>query len=73
MSVKKTSSLDNLFTFKESEKSLKKTPLGFVFALSEFNEPEKKRKQLGTLVLGLESMNKMLKLVLNDFFHFMEV
>ena len=42
MSVKKTSSLDNLFTFKESEKSLKKTPLDFLFVMKGFNEPEKK-------------------------------
>ena len=28
MSVKKTRSLDNLFVFKEPEKSLKKNPLG---------------------------------------------
>ena len=40
--MKKTSSLSNLFIFKESEKSLKKNPLGFLFAMSGFNEPEKK-------------------------------
>ena len=42
MSVKKTSSLDDLFTFKESEKSLKKTPLGFLFTVKGFYKPEKK-------------------------------
>ena len=41
--MKKTSSLDNIFTFKESEKSLKTTPLGFLFAMRGLNEPEKKR------------------------------
>ena len=43
-SVKKTSSLDNIFTFKESEKSLKKTPSSFLFVMNGFYEPEKKRK-----------------------------
>ena len=66
--MKKTSSLDDIFTFKESEKSLKKTPLGFLFAMSRFNEPE---ILLKTLVLGLKSMTKMSKLALNDLFHFM--
>ena len=44
MSTKKTSSLNNLFTFKEFEKSLKKSPLGFLFTMSRFNESEKKQK-----------------------------
>ena len=44
MSVKKTSSLDNIFTFKESEKSLKKTPLGILFTMNGFNDLEKKEK-----------------------------
>ena len=44
MSMKKTSSLDNILTFRESEKSLKKTPLGFLFAMNRFNEPEKEEK-----------------------------
>ena len=43
MSMKKTSSLDDLFTFKESKKRLKKTPLGFIFAMKEFNEFGKKQ------------------------------
>ena len=42
MSVKKTSSLDDLFTFKESEKSLKKTPLRFLSTMKGFIESEKK-------------------------------
>ena len=41
--MKKTISLDDLFTFKESEKSLKKNPLGFLSTMSRFNEPEKKK------------------------------
>ena len=45
MSVNKTSSLDNFFTFRESEKSLKKTPLGFFYAMNMFYEPEKNRKK----------------------------
>ena len=73
MSVKKKSSLNNIFTFKESEKSLKKNPLGFFSAMSEFNEPEKKQKQLKISVLGLMSTTKMLKLELDVFFYFMEV
>ena len=40
MSVKKKRSLDNLFAFKEPEKSLKKTPLG-LFHDERFYEPEK--------------------------------
>ena len=44
MSVRKTSSLGDIFTFKESKKSLKKTPLGFLFVMKGFNEFEKKRK-----------------------------
>ena len=73
MSMKNTSSHDNIFTFKESEKSLKKTPLGFIFVINEFNEPEKKQKWLGALILGLESIIKVSKWMLDDFFHFMEV
>ena len=71
--MKKTNSLNSLFTFNESEKSLKKTPLGFIFAMNEFNEPENKKKQLRILALGLESTTKMSKLVLSDFFPFYEV
>ena len=41
--MKNTSLLNDIFTFKESEKILKKTTLGFLFA-KEFNESEKKRK-----------------------------
>ena len=44
MSVKKTSSLNDIFTFQESEKSLKKTPLGFIFMIKGFYESEKKWK-----------------------------
>ena len=43
MSVKKKSVLDNLFTFRESKKSLKKTPIGFFYSMSRFYEPEKTR------------------------------
>ena len=71
MSVKKKSSIENIFIFRESEKSLKKTPLGFIFVINEFNEPEKKRKRLETLKIGLKSMIKVLKLMLDDFFHFL--
>ena len=45
MSVKKTSSLGDLYTFKESEKSLKKNPLGFIFTMKSFNESEKSLKE----------------------------
>ena len=69
----KTSLLNNLFIFKESEKSLKKTPSGFLFMMSGFNEPEKKQKQLVTLILGLKSTIEVSKLALDEFFHFMEV
>ena len=41
MSMKKTSSLDNLFTFRESEKSLKKTSIGFFYTMNRFYELEK--------------------------------
>ena len=40
-SVKMTISLRNIFTFKESEKSLKMTLLGYLFHEKGFNEPEK--------------------------------
>ena len=43
MSVKKITALDNIFTFRESEKSLKKTPIGFFCAMNKFYEPEKNR------------------------------
>ena len=72
-SMKKTSSLNNIFTFKESEKSLKKTPLGFLFAMKGLTSLKRSESWLETLVLGLKSMTKMSKLVLNDFFRFMEV
>ena len=36
--MKKTSSLDDLLTFKESKERLKKNPLGFFFAMKGFNE-----------------------------------
>ena len=42
MSVKKTSLLNDIFTFKESEKRLKKNSLGFIFVIKEFNESKKK-------------------------------
>ena len=38
--------------------------------MSGFNDPEKKRKQLRTLILGLKSMIKVLKGMLNEFFPF---
>ena len=44
-SVKKTTTLDNLFTFRESEKSLKKTPIGFFCTMNTFYEPEKNQKK----------------------------
>ena len=45
MSMKKTSSLDNIFTFRESEKSLKKTPIGFFYMIKRFYKPEKNQKK----------------------------
>ena len=45
MSVKKTTALDNLFTFRESENSLKKTPIGFFCAMNRFYETEKNQKK----------------------------
>ena len=39
--LKKTAVLNNLFTFRESEKSLKKTPIGLFYAMNRFYEPEK--------------------------------
>ena len=75
MCVKKTSSLENIFTFDESEKSLKKTTLMFLFTMSGFNEPEKKQNLTHKFGTGFkeQSMTKMLKLVLDNFFHFTEV
>ena len=61
MSMKKTSSLDNIFTFKEFEKGLKKTPSGFLFTMSRFNELEKKQKRFETMILGLRSTIEVLK------------
>ena len=58
MSVKKTSSLDNLFTFKDSKKSLKKTPLGFLFAISGFNEPKKKQNLTQNFGTGFKEHNQ---------------
>ena len=37
--------LDNLFTFRESEKSLKKNPIGFFYAMKRFYEPIKNQKK----------------------------
>ena len=48
-SVKKAISLDNIFVFKETEKSLKKNPLGLLKRI---------RKGLGPLMLSLESVTK---------------
>ena len=45
MSVKKTTALDNIFTFRESKKSLKKTPIGFFCVMNRFYEPEKESKK----------------------------
>ena len=45
MSVKKTIALDNVFTFRESKKSLKKTPIGFFYAMNRFYKLEKNRKK----------------------------
>ena len=42
--MKKSISLEDIFKFKESEKRLKRTPLGFLFMIKEFNESEKKQK-----------------------------
>ena len=39
--MKQTTALDNIFTFRESEKSLKKTPIGFFYAMKRFYDPEK--------------------------------
>ena len=61
MSVKKTSFLDNLFTFRESEKTLTNTLLGFLFMMNGFYEPEKKRNWLKNLILGLKRMIKVSK------------
>ena len=44
-SMKKKTALDNLFTFKDSEKILKKTPIGFFYAINRFYEPEKNQKR----------------------------
>ena len=57
--MKKTSSLDNIFTFTDSEKSLDKTPLQFILVMDRSYKPEKKRIWLGTLILGLKSMIKV--------------
>ena len=46
-SVKKTRSLDNIFVFKDPEKSLKKTPLG-LFSYEGFYESEKNQKRTRT-------------------------
>ena len=45
MSMKKTSALDNIFTFRESEKSLKKTPIGFFYVMRRFYNPKKNQKK----------------------------
>ena len=60
--MKKTSSLDNLFTFREFEKSLKKTPLGFLFAISGFNEPKKKRNLTQNFGTGFKEHNQNVKI-----------
>ena len=41
--------------------------------MSGFNDPEKNRKWLEILILGLKSPTKVSKLVLDDSFHIMEV
>ena len=58
MSVKKTISLDNLFVFKEPEKSLKKTTLG-LFSFGDFTSLKRIRKGLRPLMLSFESMTKV--------------
>ena len=45
MSVKKTRSLDNPFIFEEPKKSLKETPLRFLFMMRNFYEPKKNLKK----------------------------
>ena len=43
--MKKTTTLDNIFTFREFKNILKKTPIGFFYAMNRFYEPEKNRKK----------------------------
>ena len=43
--MKKTSALENIFTFRDFQKSLKKTPIGFFCMMNKFYEPEKNLKK----------------------------
>ena len=68
--MKNTSLLNDLFTFKESEKRLKKTPLGFLFTMKEFNESEKKRKLTRKFGTGFKEHDQNFKISAQGIFPF---
>ena len=71
--VWRTQVIDNLFIFRESEKSLKETPLGLFSWWKVFTSLKRIRKRLETLILGFWSMIKVSKQTLEDFFCFSKV
>ena len=59
MSVKKTISLDNLFVFKDPEKSYKEDSNRSLFMMRDFMSLNRIKKGLGPSMLSLESMTKV--------------
>ena len=70
--MKKTSSLEDIFTFKESKTSLKYTPLGFLLAMEEFNKSEKKRKLTRKFGTGFKENDQNFKISAQGLFPFYE-
>ena len=69
--MKVSSSLGNLFTFKEFEKSLKRNPLGFLFMIKEFNEYEKKWNFTQKFGIRFKEHDQSFKLSTQGLFRFM--
>ena len=57
--MKKTRSLDDLFVFKELEKSFKEDSIKSLYTMLVFTSLERIRNGRGPLILGFKSMTKV--------------
>ena len=72
-SVKKTTPLDNIFMFRESKKSLKKTPIGFFYATNRFYKPKKNQKKTRNFDTRFWEHDQIVKINAQGPFPFLEV